>query len=115
MIIAEFTGENHRTPPPSFSPSHLLNLKTVQALLFRQVSLYIGFLLDPPFPLKIEFFSEPPYYLNFSSLTTSHLLKVTKFFVKFSRFKILVMTKKNIFVYKLFLLLNMSDFSLSFM
>ena len=44
----------------------------------------------------------------------SHLLKVTKFLVEISLFKFLGMTKKNIFVYKLFLL-NISDFSLFFM
>ena len=44
-----------------------------------------------------------------TSLTTSYLLKVTKFLVKISQFEFLVMTGKNIFVYKLFLLLNISD------
>ena len=44
----------------------------------------------------------------------SHLLKVTKFLVKILKFKFkfLVMTEKNIFVYNLFLSLNISDFSL---
>ena len=51
------------------------------------------------------------YYENFSSLTLSHLLKVTKFLVKVSQIKVLVMTEKNIFVYKLFLSLNISNFS----
>ena len=46
----------------------------------------------PP-PKKIGFFSELPYQ-NFSSLTPSHLLKVTKFLVKISQFKFLVMTDK---------------------
>ena len=46
-----------------------------------------------------------------SSLTPSYLLKVNKSLVKTSQFKFLVMTKKNIFVYKRFLLLNISDFS----
>ena len=39
-------------------------------------------------------------------------LKVTKFFVKTSKFKFLVKTDKTFFVYRLFLLLNISDFSL---
>ena len=39
-------------------------------------------------------------------------LKVTKFSVKISQFEFLVMPERNIFVYKLFLLLNISDFSL---
>ena len=39
-------------------------------------------------------------------------LKVTKFLVKISEFKFLVKTDQTFFVYKLFLLLNISDFSL---
>ena len=46
----------------------------------------------------------------FSSLIPSHHLKVTKFLVKICQFKFLVMTEKNIFVYKHFLSLNISDF-----
>ena len=41
-------------------------------------------------------------------------LKLTKFLVKLSQFKFLVNTDKNIFAYKLFLSLNISDFSLFF-
>ena len=41
-----------------------------------------------------------------------YLLKVTEFLVKISLFEILVMTEKNIFAYKLFLTLNISDFDL---
>ena len=37
--------------------------------------------------------------------------KVTKFLFTICHFKFLVMTEKNIFVYKVFLLLNISDFS----
>ena len=37
--------------------------------------------------------------------------KVTKFLFTICHFKFLVMTEKNIFVYKLFLSLNISDFS----
>ena len=36
----------------------------------------------------------------------SHLLKVTRFLVKISQFKVLVMTDKKFCVYKLFLSLN---------
>ena len=50
----------------------------------------------------------------FSSLTQSYLLNVTKFLVKISQFEFLIMTEKHIFVYKLFLSLNTSDFSLFF-
>ena len=43
-------------------------------------------------------------------------VKVTKFLVKISKSKFLVMTEKNIFVYKLFFLsLNIPDLSLFFM
>ena len=45
----------------------------------------------------------------------SYILKVTKFLVKISQFEFSVMTKKNIFVYNLFLSLNVSGFSLFFM
>ena len=53
-----------------------------------------------------------PHVKNFSS--PSHLLKVSKLFLKISQFKFLVMTEKNIFVCKTFLSLNISDFSLFF-
>ena len=49
-----------------------------------------------------------------SSFTPSYFLKVTKFLVKISQFELLVMTEKNIFAYRLFLL-NISDFILFFM
>ena len=54
-------------------------------------------------------------HIKFSSLTLSHLLKATKFLANISQFKFLVMTEKNIFVYKPFLSLNILDFSLFFM
>ena len=95
---------------PSFLPSSFpLNLQTVQApflssppsiLVFREPS------------LKVGFFYKPPKYQSFSSLTPSYLLKVTKFLVEISQFEFLVMTEKNIFAYKLFLSLNISDFNL---
>ena len=56
-----------------------------------------------------------PFLGNPFSLIPSYLLKVTKFFCKISQFEFLVMTEKNIFAYKLFLSLNISDFSLFFM
>ena len=43
------------------------------------------------------------------TLTPSYPLKVTKFLVKIFQFEFLVMTEKNIFVYKLFLSINTSD------
>ena len=42
----------------------------------------------------------------------SYLLKVTKFSVKVSQFEFSIMTEQNILIYKLFLSLNISDFSL---
>ena len=44
----------------------------------------------------------------------SHLLKVTKFLVKISQFEFLIMIEESILVYKLFLSLNILDFSLRF-
>ena len=41
----------------------------------------------------------------------TYLLKVTTFLGTISQFELLVMTEKNIFAYKLFLLLNISDFN----
>ena len=41
-----------------------------------------------------------------------YLLKLTKFVGKISQFEFLVMTEKNVFAYKLFLSLNISDFNL---
>ena len=47
---------------PSFLPSSPLNQQTVQAPLFRQSPLCIGFSWAP---LKVWFFSEPQKYQNF--------------------------------------------------
>ena len=89
------------------------SLKSVQALLFLGNSpLYIGFFVNPP--LKIRFFSVPQKCSSFSSLTPSYLVKITKFLVKVSQFQFFVTTEKNIFIYKRFLSLNISDFSFIF-
>ena len=64
---------------------------------------------------KNRIFQWTPIILKFFILTPYHLLKATKLLIKISRFKFLVMTEKNIFVYKLFLSFNISDFSLFFM
>ena len=50
-----------------------------------------------PYILASRELPPPPLPQNFSSLTSSHLLEVTKFLVKIPRFKFLVMTEKNIF------------------
>ena len=87
---------------PSFLPSLPLNWQTVQApLLFRQSPppLYWFFV---NLPQKVGFFSEPQKYSSFSSSIPSYLLKVTNILGKISQFEFLVITKKNIFAYKLF-------------
>ena len=61
---------------------------------------------------KNRIFQWTPKMLKVSILNPTYLLKVTKFPVKISQFEFLVMRKKNIFVYQLFLLLNIPDFSL---
>ena len=73
------------------------------------IHLYIGFSRSP---LKVGSFSVPQKYKSSSSLIPSYLLKVIKFLGKISQFDFLVMTEKNIFAYKLFLSLNISDFNL---
>ena len=91
------------TTPSLLPSSPLLNLQTVQ----------VHFLSNPPSilvfhetSLKVGFFSEPRKYQNFSSLTPSYLLKVTKLSVEISQFEFSVMTEKKIFAHKLFLPLN---------
>ena len=53
----------------------------------------------------------PQNIKSFSSLIPSYLFIVTKFLNKISQFEFLVMTEKNIFDYKLFFSLNISDFN----
>ena len=96
-----------KTPPPlgQASPQICRMSKPPYILVFHE-----------PFPQKMDFsywffvnpspqkliFQENPHNI-FLPLTLSHILKVTKFFVKISQYcKFLVMTEKNIFVYKLF-------------
>ena len=87
-------------------------MQTVQAPHVGQSPLFYRFLWTPP--LKVKYFSERPKCFSFSSLTSSYCWKGTKFFVKISWFISLVMTEKNIFLYKLFLWLSISDSSLFF-
>ena len=70
---------------------------------------------DLPPTLKSRIFGWTPKILSFSSLISTFLLKVSKFLGKISQFEFLVMTEKNIFAYKLYLSLNISDFNLFFM
>ena len=64
------------TPPPLSCQAPPLDLKTVKDLPFRQSPLCIGLSWTPPI-LGVRFFSEPPKYQSFSSLTPSYFLKVT--------------------------------------
>ena len=88
-------------PPPLSCQASPLNLKTVQAPLFRQSSLCISFSWTLP-PPKSPIFQWMPKMLKFLIVNPIFLLEVTKFLVKISQFEFLVMTEKNIFVYKLF-------------
>ena len=104
------------TPPHTFLPRPpLLHCKSANCPsptphpLFRQSHSLYWFFVSPL--LKVAFFSEPPKYQSFSSLTQSYLLKVTNFLLKISQFEFLAITEKNTFAYKLFLSLNISDFN----
>ena len=93
--------QKHTTPSFLATTSPSLNQQTFQAPpLFRQSE---GDFVSPP--LKVRFFS----------LNTIYLLKVTRFLGKIPQFEFLVMAEKNIFACKLFLSLNISDFTLFFM
>ena len=81
---------------------------------FEAIALSILVFREPP-PPKNWILQWIPKILKFFTLNPSNLLKVTKFLVKISQFEFFVMTEKNIFVYQLFLSLNISDFSLFFM
>ena len=121
-IFIVFKGLSHRfigvsTPPPTLKNTTLLllcypplDLQIVQAPfpLFRQSPLLYRFSVNSP--PKRHIFQWTHKIWKFSSLTPSYLLKVTKFLVKISQFKFLVITEKNISVYKLFFALNISDF-----
>ena len=99
-----------KTPPP-LSCQAPLKLVNCPSPPFSAIpTFYIGFSWTPP--LKVGFFSEPKI-LKFFIPIPSYLLKGTKFLGKISYFEFLVITKNNnIFPYKLFLSLNISDFNL---
>ena len=62
--------------------------------------------------LKNWIFQWTTMILNFFFWTPSDLLKEAKLLVWISQFKLLLLREKKIFVYKLFLLSNISNFSL---
>ena len=104
-----------KTPPPLSCQAPLISANCPSSPLFKKSTPSIGFSWPPITFVKVESFSEPQKYESFSSLIPSYLLIVTKFLVKISQFEFLVMTEKNIFAYKLFLSLNISDCNLFFM
>ena len=81
---------------------------SLSSLLFRNPLLYIGFSWYPP---ESPIFQWTSKILQFFILNTIYLLKLTKFWGKISQFEFIVMTEKNIFAYKHFFLLNISDFN----
>ena len=103
-----------KTPPPLFcqAPLKSTNCPSPPPPSFSQSPLCIGFSRPP---LKVRSFHEPQKYESFSSLIPSYLLKVTKLLGKTSQFEFVIMTEKNIFAYRIFLSLNISDFNLFFM
>ena len=74
-------------------PSPSLNLQTVQVPPFQAIPFYILFFCEPPCQHNT---THPPSphkkKMHFSYLILPHFLKVTKFLVKISQFKFLVMT-----------------------
>ena len=100
-----------KTPPTSFLPIPPLkstNCPSTPSLFRQSAPIYWFFKTLLP---KGRIFHWIPKK-SFSSLIPSYILKVTKFLGQVSQFEFLVMTKKNIFAYKLFLSLNISDFNL---
>ena len=97
---------------PSFFPSPPLKPTNCPSAPppFQAISLYILVFQDPS--QKSDLSVNAKNIRSFSSFIPSYLLKVTKFLGKISQFEFLVMTEKNIFAYKLFLSLNISDFNL---
>ena len=86
-----------------------VNQQTVEAPPFLGNSPHILVFGDPP--SKSQIFQWTPKVLKFFILNTILSFKVTKFLGTISQFEFLVITEKNIFAYKLFLSLNISDFN----
>ena len=102
----------YQSPQKHHPPSFLSPPKSADdpsPPLFRQTP-SILFFCEPP-PLKSDFSVNSQNIKTCSSLIPSYLLKVTKSFGENPQFELLVMTEKNIFACKLFLLLNISDFN----
>ena len=110
LCIGVSTPPHLKNTTSYFSLSTLLNLQTAHAPPLGTSLLYIGF--ENP-PLKSHFSVNHHNIKTFSSLTPSHLLKVTKFLVKMSYFN--SYDRKITFLFINFLSLNIPDFSLFFM
>ena len=97
------------TPPPPQKHHPFFSAKppplNLQAVQFPPVYLFV---VTPP---KNRIFQWNTIVLSFSALDPSYFLKVTKFLVKISQFKFVVITEKHS-VYNLFMVLNISDVSL---
>ena len=80
---------------PLFFAKPLLKSENCPSPLFRQSLTIYWFFVNPP---KNRIFQWTPIILKLFILNPIYLLKVTKFLVKISQFKFLVMIEKNIFV-----------------
>ena len=80
---------------PLFFAKSLLKSENCPSPLFRQSLTIYWFFVNPP---KNRIFQWTPIILKLFILNPIYLLKVTKFLVKISQFKFLVMIEKNIFV-----------------
>ena len=85
--------------PPLAKPP--LKRQTAQAPLLLRQSSPLHWFFWTPLP-KSRIFQWTPKYLSFSSLTPSHLLKVTKFLGIFSQFEFLVLTEKIVLLLNCF-------------
>ena len=87
---------SHPQKQPLFPAKSPLNLQTVQVPFLDNLP-YILVFREPPSPPKSWIFQKTPKTLKFSSLTSSYLLKVTKFLAKIFQFEFVVITEKKHF------------------
>ena len=92
-----------KTPPPLSCQAPLKSANCPSPPFLGNLPLSIGFSWTLP-PPKSWIFQWTPKSFSFS--IPSYLLKVTNFLGKISRFELLVITKKNIFAYKLFFVIK---------
>ena len=94
--------------PPSKTPPLLFRQAPSLKFASCSISPCIFVFRDSP---KNRIFQWNTIVLSFSALDPSYFLKVTKFLVKISQFKFVVITEKHS-AYNLFMVLNISDVSL---